>query len=231
MTTINTSQQSAASAAAAAAAVSASSGSAAAGTTASSGVSEDRFLKLLVAQLKNQDPLNPMDNAQITSQMAQISTVSGIDKLNTTMQSLSGSMSSTQPLQAAGLVGHQVMVAGSTLSLAGGVAAGGFSLSQAVDQLTVSITDASGQLIHKADLGPQSAGLQTFAWDGVADNGQSAANGNYNFSITALAAGKKVDVQGMAVGRVDSVRPGADGLTLSLGGVGDAKLADVKQIF
>lgn len=223
MASINPIQQSSGAAAVA--------GAGAAADKAGTAAPEDRFLKLLVAQLKNQDPLNPMDNAQITSQMAQISTVSGIDKLNTTLQSLTGSMTATQPLQAAGLVGHQVMVAGSSLSLAAGGAAGGFDLAQAVDQLTVSITDASGQLIHKVELGPQKAGLQTFAWDGVADNGQAAANGTYNFSVSALAAGKKIDVQTMAIGRVDAVRPMADGMTLSLGGVGSAKIGDVKQIF
>jgi flagellar basal-body rod modification protein FlgD len=193
--------------------------------------SEDRFLKLLVAQMKNQDPLSPLDNAQVTSQMAQISTVSGIDKLNTTLQTLTGSMTASQPLQAAGIVGHMVLVPGSTLTLAGGAAAGGFSLDQPVDQLTVTVRDSLGNALHTVNLGAQKAGMQTFAWDGVADNGQTAVDGSYSFEVSGLAAGKKITATPLALGRVDAVRPGADGLTLTLGGFGEAKMADVKQFF
>jgi flagellar basal-body rod modification protein FlgD len=90
--------------------------------------SADRFLKLLVTQLKNQDPLNPMDNAQITSQMAQINTVSGIDKLNTTVASLGTQMLQSQALQGAALVGHDVTIVGDGLSISGGVGVAGFEL-------------------------------------------------------------------------------------------------------
>ena len=91
---------------------------------------QDRFLKLLVTQMKNQDPLNPMDNAQVTSQMAQLSTVSGIDKLNTTLQALSSSMTASQSLQAATMIGHGVLTPGSSLDLLNGVAIGGVQLPQ-----------------------------------------------------------------------------------------------------
>ena len=77
----------------------------------------DRFLKLLVTQMRNQDPLNPLDNAQVTTQMAQISTVTGVDKLNAGIEKLSQSLLSAQSLQSAGVIGHQVLAAGSTLSL------------------------------------------------------------------------------------------------------------------
>ena len=193
--------------------------------------SEDRFLKLLVAQLKNQDPLSPMDNAQVTSQMAQISTVSGIDKLNATLQAMTGSMAATQPVQAAGLVGHKVLVPGSSLALADGAAAAGFSLGQPVDQLTVIIRDSIGGVLHQVNLGAQKAGMQTFAWDGVADNGQMAVNGTYTFEVSGMAAGKKVAAQTLVLGRVDAVRPDKDGVKLTLGGFGDASLSDVQQIF
>ena len=89
----------------------------AAAASADTTVTADRFLKLLVAQMKNQDPLNPMDNAQVTSQMAQISTVTGIDKLNTTVQGLSTQFMQLQTMQGASLVGHDVIVAGNKLSV------------------------------------------------------------------------------------------------------------------
>src|SRR3954451_24813425 len=96
-------------------------------------VTSDRFLKLLVAQMQNQDPLNPMDNAQVTSQMAQINTVTGIDKLNTSVQGLSGQFVQMQALQGAALVGHDVIVPGNKIAVADGVAVGGFELANPAD--------------------------------------------------------------------------------------------------
>ena len=76
---------------------------------------QDRFLKLLVTQMKNQDPLNPLDNAQVTTQLAQISTVNGIEKLNATIEAMASSFTSGQSLQAATMIGKDVLVPGSTL--------------------------------------------------------------------------------------------------------------------
>src|SRR5690349_5722545 len=87
-------------------------------TTADAAGSEDRFLKLLVTQMQNQDPLNPMDNAQVTSQMAQINTVTGIDKLNTTVQGLNSQFVQMQALQGASLMGKGVLVAGNKMTMA-----------------------------------------------------------------------------------------------------------------
>src|SRR3990167_5266916 len=105
---------------------------------------QDRFLKLLVTQLQNQDPLNPMDNAQMTSQLAQISTVDGIEKLNATMRMILEGSVDSEAMQAAALVGHQVMVAGSGLSLGDAGAVGGLELKSAADQVSVTIKDSNG---------------------------------------------------------------------------------------
>ena len=96
---------------------------------------QDRFLKLLVTQLKNQDPLNPMDNAQMTSQLAQMSTVSGIEKLNATLNSLVDSVGNSQSMQAADMIGKSVLVPGSQLALSNGVAYAGINLAAAADQV------------------------------------------------------------------------------------------------
>src|SRR3954468_2381511 len=98
------------------------------GSLTSAADQEDRFMKLLVAQMQNQDPLNPMDNAQVTSQMAQINTVSGIQTLNTTVQSLNTQFVQMQALQGAALVGHDVTVKGNGLAIEGQVGVGGFVL-------------------------------------------------------------------------------------------------------
>src|SRR3989338_9720049 len=109
---------------------------------------QDRFLKLLVTQMKNQDPLNPMDNAQVTSQMAQLSTVSGIDKLNVTLQALSDSMTSNQSLQAASMIGHGVLVAGNGVDLANGSGYGGFELTESAERVNIAIKDKAGVLVR-----------------------------------------------------------------------------------
>ena len=191
---------------------------------------EDRFLKLLVTQLKNQDPLNPMDNAEITSQMAQISTVSGIDKLNSTMQAMATAFSANQSLEATAMVGHRVLVPGSTLQLQNGAATGGLELLQAADRVSISIKDGSGQVVHRVDLGPQPAGVVSFQWDGVVDSGASAAPGSYSFAVEAVQGGKKIDATALALGLVGGVMQGKTGVLLNVNGMGAVALSDVKQV-
>src|SRR3954467_14498248 len=99
-----------------------------AASTTDANATSERFLKLLVAQMQNQDPLSPMDNAQVTSQMAQINTVSGIDKLNATVAGLPSQFAQLQALQGASLVGHDVVVPGNALRVTDGTGTGGFEL-------------------------------------------------------------------------------------------------------
>ena len=191
----------------------------------------DRFLTMLVAQLKNQDPLNPMDNAQVTTQMAQISTVEGINKLNATLQAMSLGLTSTQSLQAASLVGRQVMTEGSTLQLAGGVAQGGYQLDGHADTLTLTVRSASGAVVHTAQLGAQEAGIHGFQWDGMTDSGAAAAAGTYTFEVAARAGNSPINATGLMIGRVDGVTPAANGTQLDLGALGTTGFSAVKQIF
>lgn len=191
---------------------------------------QDRFLKLLVAQLKNQDPLSPMDNAQITSQMAQISTVSGIDKLNTTLQTMAASFNAGQSLQATSMIGHSVMAPGSAIQLEGGSAVGGIELAAAADAVTVSIRDASGQLLRRVNLGAQDSGVLSFQWDGTTDSGANAANGSYSFAIEAIQGGKKVEATALSAGLVAGVTTGKSGVTLNVNGIGTLALSDVKRV-
>ncbi|MGP1675561.1 MAG: flagellar hook assembly protein FlgD [Burkholderiales bacterium] len=202
----------------------------AAAKTTVSDESQDRFLKLLVSQLKNQDPLNPMNNAEITSQMAQISTVSGIEKLNATLQGMVASFSAGQSLQATAMIGHRVLVPGSTLQLENGAAAFGIDLPQAADNVALSVRDGSGLVVHKVDLGPQSTGVLGFEWDGVTDSGAAAAPGSYSFSLEAVQAGKKIDATALALGLVSGVTQGKDGVALKVNGMGSVALSDVKQV-
>ena len=198
--------------------------------TAATDEAQDRFLKLLVTQLKNQDPLNPMDNAQITSQMAQISTVSGIDKLNSTLHAMAASFGANQSLQATAMIGRSVLVPGSALQLQDGVAQGGVHLAQAADKVLVSVVDGSGRMVHQVDLGAQAAGVLGFQWDGATDSGASAAPGSYTFSVQALQGGNKIDALALKFGVVGGVTQGKDGIMLKVNGAGQVALSDVKQV-
>ena len=191
---------------------------------------QDRFLKLLVTQMKNQDPLNPLDNAQVTSQMAQLSTVSGIDKLNSTLQALSDSMSMSQSVSATSMIGHGVLVPGSAISLVNGQALGGVELTQPADSLKVAIQDAAGNVVRTMQLGAQEAGILPFAWDGQTDAGTAAASGSYKFTAEAVLAGAKTDAATLAFGMVNAVTPGAQGATLDVGQLGGFALSAVKQV-
>jgi len=192
---------------------------------------QDRFLKLLVTQMQNQDPLNPLDNAQVTSQMAQLSTVSGIETLNTTLQAMSSSFLSSQSLQAAGMIGRSVLAPGSGLLLQNGAAAGGFQLSQPVDHAIVTIKDAAGNTLHSMDMGAQQAGVVMFRWDGVIDSGANAANGAYTFGVSATQGGQNVPASSLALGTVGSVSLGISGVTLNTDVLGSVDVTTVKQIF
>lgn len=192
---------------------------------------QDRFLKLLVTQMKNQDPLNPLDNAQVTTQLAQISTVNGIEKLNATLQGMASGVTAGQSLQAASMIGHNVLVPGSALQLAGGSGVFGVDLAQPADNVKVTIHDSAGQAVRVMDLGAQVAGPLTLQWDGMADNGAPAADGSYTMSVSALRGDQKVDAQTLAFGTVQGVFQGNQGVQLNVGSLGTANLADIKQIF
>lgn len=192
---------------------------------------QDRFLKLLVTQMKNQDPLNPLDNAQVTSQLAQISTVNGIEKLNANIQAMASSFNAGQSLQAATLIGKDVLVPGSEMRLAGGGGVFGVELAQAADEVKVTIHDASGREIQIMDLGPKPAGPLALAWDGKTADGAQAADGAYSVSVSALRGDQKVETQSLALGSVQGVSQSNQGVQLNVGTLGMVGLADVKQIF
>jgi flagellar basal-body rod modification protein FlgD len=210
-------------------AVSTSSTATAAKTDTSADVA-NRFLTLLVSQLQNQDPLNPLDNAQVTSQLAQLSTVNGINKLNETMSALAASIGANQYLQAASLVGREVLTPGSSLMLADAKGGGGFTLPTSADKVSVTITDAAGQRIRQFDIGPLAAGTQRFDWDGKTDSGGTAKDGSYTFTVTQVAEGKTTELETLSVGKVTGIVPGSNGTQVQVAGVGLVDITGVKQI-
>lgn len=207
-------------------------GGTAATTTSTATAAQDRFMTLLVTQLKNQDPLNPMDNAQMTSQMAQISTVSGINQLNTTLQALSASMMPNQTLQAASMIGRGALVAGGGVDLAtaGGTGLGGFSLASPADSATVSIYDQAGALVNTINLGAQQAGISRWQWNGTDSNGAAVPAGNYTFKVNATLAGNQVAATTLQYGVIGTVTQGSAGLTMSVGSLQNIGLNQLQQI-
>ena len=156
--------------------------------------SQDRFLKLLVAQLNNQDPMNPMDNAQMTSQLAQINTVSGIQQLNETMKSMATQLTALQALQGTAMIGHDVLVKSNTLTVDAGKAKGSVELNDKADSVKVEILSPGGQILGTINLGAQNAGRHAFEWDASGYSGP----GNPTFKITAASGGKAVTTTALA---------------------------------
>lgn len=191
---------------------------------------ENRFLTLLTTQLKNQDPLSPMENAELTSQLAQISTVNGVEKLNATLEKLVNGMQETQTMDAAALVNRGVLVPGAKLALGESGGIGGFELGSAADGVTVTIKDSNGLTVRTLDLGAQKAGIQSFVWDGKADNGTQAANGNYSYAISARNGSSTSTPTALAFGLVQSVTRSSSGMLLEVGTLGAFSMNDVKQI-
>jgi len=192
---------------------------------------ESRFLSLLIAQMKNQDPLNPLDNAQVTSQMAQLSTVQGIENMNKSLQALASSMGVNQMAQAANLIGRAVLVPGNTLSPAQLQDVVGFELSRPAENVTVSIQDAAGGLVRKLSLGPRDVGVNVLAWDGLTDSGSAAPAGEYRFTIDAVQGGQQVSSTALNLGMVNSVSQNSQGVQLNLAGNKNVGYAEIRQIF
>jgi flagellar basal-body rod modification protein FlgD len=197
-------------------------------TTAGTSTTEasDRFLKLLVAQMQNQDPLNPMDNAQVTSQMAQINTVTGIDKLNATVQALSGQFMQMQALQGASLVGRDVIVAGNKLSVdaESGVGQGGFELANAADAVKVEILAPSGAVVQTLNLGAEGAGLHSFDWPA----GSATSASGLTFRVSATSGGVATTVTPLMRDRVDAISTSGTSFNLELESSGTVPYSAVK---
>lgn len=198
-----------------------------AGASASADEGEDRFLKLLVAQMNNQDPLSPMDNAQVTSQLAQINTVKGIDKLNATVQKLL-EQSQGGAADAASLVGRRVLVEGDRMQVQDGVAAkAGFQLEAPADSVRIEVLDAKGKVLDSSVRNTVPAGLNVLEWNGT-QAGTRLPAGDYSLRITASNGKTAVSATPLTAASVNAVVPGAAGNTLNLGALGSRTMADIR---
>ena len=166
---------------------------------------QDQFMTLLVAQMKYQDPTNPMNSAEMTSQMAQISTVDGVNKLNGSMNSLLTQMQTNEAYQATSMVGKSVMVPGNTLNLTKGQANFGVQLSAPASSLKVNVLNAAGQTVNVLTYGAEPAGTVPLSWNGKDAAGNQLPDGQYTFQLAANVAGKNVNPTGLTVASVTGI--------------------------
>ncbi len=191
---------------------------------------QNNFMTMLVTQMQNQDPLNPMDNSQVTSQMAQLSTVTGISQMNATLSGLVSNYQSSQSLQAANLISHNVVVPGNAITLSNGNGQFGVNMSAAATNVQATISDANGKVVDTVNFGSLPSGVSALQWDGKTSTGGTAPDGQYTFAITANSGKTNVPATALSVGLVNSVSTSATGAMLNIANVGPTSVADVLQI-
>ncbi len=200
---------------------SSSASSGASGSAAGALGSASTFYNLLVTQLTNQDPLNPMSNSNLSAQLAQFSTASGVQAMQQSLATLTAQLAQTQSLQAASLVGRSVVFDNNSLSLgSSGTAAGGFTLGGAAQNVAVQVSNSAGQVVDTLGLGALPAGVQSFSWNGTDASGTPLPAGSYSFSVQATdASGATVSATPFGSGQVVSVTlNGASGPSLQIQG-------------
>lgn len=205
---------------------------------------QDNFLTLLIAQMKNQDPTNPMDNSQLTSQLAQINTLAGIERLNTTLGMVSGQIDDSLSVNASNMIGKGVMVPGNKILVATSELEGtdnetetittpfGFELMRDADSVIITILDENGNVVREVDLGSIPAGVSSFTWDGQLNDGTTAPDGSYTFSVNASYDGQKISSTSLGYSVVYGVINSKvnNKVLLDLGILGSISIDEVRQI-
>jgi flagellar basal-body rod modification protein FlgD len=200
------------------------------GTASSVKATKDDFLKLLVTQMRYQDPMNPMDNAQMTSQIAQLNTVEGINQLNATVTSLQASLMATQSMQATSLIGKTILADGKSFSLLNGSANLSMKLEGAAESVVVDVINASGRIVKSTDLGANAAGIKSFTWDGSTNEGGIAPNGQYTFQVSAKKLNQAVAVTPLTQATVGGVELTSTGPQLSLNNGTNIAMSTVRGV-
>jgi flagellar basal-body rod modification protein FlgD len=191
-----------------------------------SAASQDRFLKLLVAQMNNQDPMNPMDNAQMTSQMAQINTVTGIQQVNDTLKNMTTQFTSMQVLQGSSMVGRNVMVESNTLTRKADTANGAIDLAGKADTVKVEIMSPGGEVLDTFNLGALETGRHFFSWDSSSYKG----TGEPSFKVTATLGSKAIETTALARDTVVAIGSENGAMTMQLEGRKAVPYSSVKAI-
>jgi len=194
---------------------------------------KDEFLKLMVAQMNNQNPLEPQGNGEFIAQLAQFSTVEGITNLNTSVSSILSGSQSSQALQASTLVGRKVIVDTDKVKVdTSADFKGALNLTASSPNVWVNVYDTTGNQVNRLNLGQQSSGLVNFTWNGTDANGKKLDAGTYRFEAQASVDGKTEAMKTSLPANVDSVTLGQNGgeMTINLAGVGSIGISKVQAI-
>lgn len=201
-------------------------------TTKSSTLGQADFLKLMTAQLKNQDPFAPVDNTQMVAQMAQFSSVAGISEMNSTLKAISDKLAGTSQSDALSYVGRTVLTEGTTAygRTAGGIA-GAIELDDDAAQVNVSIQSADGQVLKTIQLGAHVKGTVDYDWDGKTEDGADGGSGPFNIIVNAGTDGAEIASRSLVWAPVASVSMPSSGTpVLTLPGIGQVPITSVRQI-
>ena len=192
---------------------------------------KDAFLQLMIAQLQNQDPLSPAKNEDFIAQLAQFSSVEGIQNINSSIEELATAFRSSQALEASSLVGRQVQVSADTATLsADGPVRGTIDLATSSANIKLYIEGPDGQVIRTQDIGTQERGAIDFTWDGTNESGLRVADGTYRVYASGLVDGEIADLPVAIGANVNSVTIGQnDSMILNIEGVGAVPLSEVSR--
>jgi flagellar basal-body rod modification protein FlgD len=191
---------------------------------------QEDFLKLLMTQLQNQDPMEPMDNGEFMGQMAQFSTVQGVTEMGESIDGLVSIYQGQQMSANASMIGKKALVNGNWAQLEGGKLAGAIDLTTAANDLRVDVKSESGELMASIGLGSKMAGTQEFSWDGIKQDGTTAPEGNYYLSASAVRDGQSTVPAMQVYGTVNSVQMKGGEVTLNVSGQGNVSFNNVKRI-
>ena len=191
---------------------------------------QEDFMKLLVAQMKNQDPSNPSDNGEFLAQIAQFSMVNGIDKLGKSFDGIATGLSSSQAMQAASLVGRQVLTDSNVVAMEEGTpVVGRLAVPEYAQGLNIQVRDPGGALIKTIDSAGMKTGVQAFSWDGKNERGEQQAAGDYVITATALVNGEQQAVPLQLYNTVESVYTGDKNIELQLAGQQRVNFSQISQ--
>lgn len=192
----------------------------------------DSFLTLMTAQLKNQDPLKPLEGTEFISQLAQFGTVSGVQQMQTSIETLASSLRSTQTLNGATMIGRDILASADSFEHTQGSTVGGqIDVPQGTTALQLRITDSSGAVVREIQL-ETAAGTQNFTWDGLRSDGTQADSDTYDIEAVATVQGQNGSLEVLMAGRVSSVSLDSTGTNLSLNTatLGSISMADVRRV-
>jgi flagellar basal-body rod modification protein FlgD len=200
-------------------------------TSGSASLGQADFLKLMTAQLQNQDPFNPVDNTQMVAQMAQFSSVAGISEMSTTLKAIQAKLSGASANEATAYIGKTVLASGDVAygRTTGGLS-GGVELAGKATNVTVTIKNANGEVMKTIDLGQQDAGTIYFDWDGKNGLDEDSGPGPFTISVDAKSGADSVPAGTLVWAPVQSVSTTSGQIILTLPGIGEVPADQIRQI-